>query len=91
MRVNSRTLIVAALAVAFLGAAPAFASEDVPDVPAVSTTEGPEVPTPAPEVTTPATDDPTFEPEDPSVEEPSPEFPEAAPSEPIEREPSYTG
>ncbi|MGQ4270825.1 hypothetical protein [Nocardiopsis changdeensis] len=103
MRVKSRMLIVAAMAAAFFGAAPALASDDAPAEPAA-------VATPAP---TPGdgghpgvpTDPPTEEgnaPVDPGAPAPvpsevpqddpwDPDTPSAVPAPPIAEDPNYTG
>ncbi|MBQ1081754.1 hypothetical protein [Nocardiopsis sp. B62] len=99
MRVKSRVLIVAAMAAAFFGAAPAFASDESPALPAPEapaeapvTPEDPSVeePTPAPEEPTPAPEEPAPAPAEPErVSEPT--VAEAGPVTPIEQDPNYTG
>ncbi|WP_049568053.1 hypothetical protein [Nocardiopsis sp. SBT366] len=106
MRVKSRVLIVAAMAAAFFGAAPAFASDESPALPAPEapaeapvTPEDPSVeePTPAPEEPTPAPEEPTPAPEEPAPAPAEPErvseptVAEAGPVTPIEQDPNYTG
>ncbi|WP_017545686.1 hypothetical protein [Nocardiopsis prasina] len=99
MRVKSRVLIVAAMAAAFFGTAPAFASDDSPALPA------PEAPSEAPGPVAP--EDPSVEEPTPAPVEPDPEEPAPAPAEPervseptvaeagpvtpIEQDPNYTG
>lgn len=99
MRVKSRVLIVAAMAAAFFGAAPAFASDESPALPA------PEAPAEAPGPVAP--EDPSVEEPTPAPVEPDPEEPAPAPAEPervseptvaeagpvtpIEQDPNYTG
>ncbi|MFE1170511.1 hypothetical protein [Nocardiopsis sp. NPDC058789] len=97
MRVKSRVLIVAAMAAAFFGTAPAFASDDSPVLPA------PEAPSEAPGPVAP--EDPSVEEPTPAPAEPAPEEPtsgpvepkpsdpvdEAGPVAPIEQDPNYTG
>lgn len=99
MRVKSRVLIVAAMAAAFFGAAPAFASDESPALPAPEapaeapvTPEDPSVeePTPAPEEPAPAPEEPAPAPAEPErVSEPT--VAEAGPVTPIEQDPNYTG
>lgn len=97
MRVKSRVLIVAAMAAAFFGAAPAFASDESPALPA------PEAPAEAPVTPEdPSVEEPTPAPVEPDPEEtaPAPAEPErvseptvaeAGPVTPIEQDPNYTG
>jgi len=97
MRVKSRVLIVAAMAAAFFGTAPAFASDDSPALPVAEAPS--EVPGPvSPE--DPSVEEPTDAPVEPTPEEPTdapvePEKPsdpaEAGPVTPIEQDPNYTG
>lgn len=101
MRVKSRTLIIAAVAAAFLGAGPAFASDESAAEPAA-----PSPWAPAEELPDPGDGAPAEEVPDPGPwEKPSEEHEEvpegmppgfghpnqSAPSTPIEKEPNYTG
>ncbi len=93
MRVKSRVLIVAAVAAAFFGAGPAFASDESPAQPDVTApSDHAAVGDGLAEADNPGPGLPE-EPEEPT-EEPTPGSPdpdEAAPSTPIEEEPNYTG